>query len=152
MGISTFTLCLFPHAISAEDNKIYRWVDPADKSIHYSQTVPAGVTYESVEVKTAPSTGTDTQKRLQEMEKSVDEGVKSREADAEKKKQQAAEAANRKQQCQQLRDRLTMLENSPGKLLYKDKSGQMTRMTEERRQQNITEFKNQMETVCSPRR
>ena len=150
-GVSAVVLCLLPQALNAEDKKLYRWVDPVDQSIHYSQTPPAGVTYENVEVKTAPSTGSDTQQRLQEMQKSVDEGIKSRELSTEKQKQQAAEAAKRKSDCERMRDRLSTLETRPGKILYEDKSGQMTRMTEEKRQQNIAKFKKQIEELCSPK-
>ena len=135
----------------ADNPDHYRWVDPVDKSIHYSQTAPAGIPSETIKVEPPPPTGSDSQKRLEEMQKSVEEGIKSRELDAEKRKQEAKQAAKRKQECEQLRNRLTTLQNRPGKILYENKSGQMQRMTEERRQENIAKFKKQIEEVCSPR-
>ena len=149
IGFFTVVLCLFPRTMLAENGVIYRWVDPADKSIHYSQTAPAGVTYEKVRVESTPAEP-DAEKRLQEMQKNLDESIKSRELNAEKQKQEAAEAAQRKQECKTMRERLTILETSPGKILHEDKSGQMQRMTEENRQQNIAKFKKQIEELCSP--
>ena len=150
--VSAAVLCLCPQETFAENNAIYRWVDPVDKSIHYSQTPPADVTYEKVRIGTTAPPVTDAQERLKAMEKTVDEGIKTQELNAQKQKQAAAEAAKRKQDCQQAKDRLSLLETRPGKLLYKDKSGQMQRMTEERRQQNIAKFQEQIKTLCSPKR
>lgn len=150
IGVSSVVLCLLPPVIFAENSVIYRWVDPVDKSIHFSQTAPAGIPSETVKVEPPPPTGSDTQKRLQEMQKSVEEGIKSRELSAEKQRQEAEKAAKRKQECQRLKDRLTSLQTRPGKILYEDKSGQMQRMTEERRQQNIAKFKEQIKSFCSP--
>lgn len=152
IGISAVVLSGLPRTIFAENGVIYRWVDPVDKSIHYSRTPPAGIPSETVKVEPSPPADPDTQKRLQEMQKSVDEGIKSRELSAVKQKQEAAEAAKRIQECKRMRERLTILETRPGKVLHEDKSGQMQRMTEEKRQQNIAKFKKQIEELCSPRR
>jgi len=149
IGVFTVVLCILPRMILAENGVIYRWVDPTDKSIHYSQTAPADVTYEKVKVEPTPAEP-DAEKRLQDMQKNLDEGIKSRELSAEKQKQEAAEAAKRKQECKTMRERLTILETSPGKILHEDKSGQMQRMTEEERQQNLAKFKKQIEELCSP--
>lgn len=147
--IFSVVLCVLPRTIFAGNTKIYRWVDPVDKSVHFSQTPPADTTYKEVKVGPTPPPDAGVQKHLKAMEKSVEEGIQSREQAAQKQKQKEEQAAKRKQQCQQLRKRLNLLETRPGKLLYKDKSGQMTRMTEERRQKNIASFKKQMEELCS---
>lgn len=149
IGVYIVVGCVLPRTIFAENTAIYRWVDPVDKSIHYSQTAPIDITYEKINVEPAPPPGSDTQKRLEEMQKSVDEGIKSREQEAQKQKQQAAEAAKQEQECKRMRERLTLLETRPGKILHENKSGQMERMTEESRQQNIAKFKKQIDELCS---
>lgn len=152
IGVATVILCVFPRTILAGNTKIYRWVDPVDHSVHFSQTPPTDAAYKEVKVTPTPPPDAGVQKHLKEMEKTVDEGIKSQEQTAQKQKQLAEKEAARKQQCKQLKERLNLLETRPGKLLYKDKSGQMTRMTEERRQKNIASFKQQIEKVCSPKR
>jgi len=150
--VSTVVLYFILSTMAVADNVlIYRWLDPVDGDIHYSESAPSDVPYEMVVVEPAPPPDPDMQKRLDEMEKIVDEGIKSRELRAEKQRQKAVEAAKRKLDCARVKDWLAKLESRPGpKLLIMDKTGQARRMTEEVRQQKLTEAKDQATALCTP--
>ena len=149
IGVSAVVLGLSTPAVIAESNTVYRWVDPVDHSIHFSTTPPAGVTAESVAIKPVPA-DSETQQRLEQMGKNVDKAIKTREQQAGKRKQEAAKAAKRKRECEQARDKLARFETHEGRMVYKDKSGQMQRMPEQLRQKGIANLKERIKEACSP--
>lgn len=133
----------------AEHVFVYRWVNAADGSVHYSDSAPSGDTYHMIAIDKAPPVDTNLQRRLATMAQNADEFVEKRQHERAAKRLDAALAAARRQSCAQLRGWLAKLESRPGpKLIIVDSSGNASRMTEVERQNKMSLARQQIAGEC----
>lgn len=127
--------------------EMYKWVDENGKT-HYSQSPPVS----DVKVETiAPPPPVDTSNAQKEVQNNVEKADALREkrlVAKEESEKENLEAKKRQQECKQLNKRLASLELRPT-ANKTDKEGNVSRMTEEERQKDISNTKKQINEKCS---
>lgn len=138
-------LCSLPFLAQAE---IYKWTDE-NGQIHYTQQPP--IDRPTEQIKAPPPPPIDPEKAQQNLEELI-ESQQTKEA-AEAERQQAkkdAKAAQklREENCQTARNNLEQYRNNPGRRVM-NADGEVTRPTEEQRQEKIIEFQQKVDEFCN---
>ena len=126
---------------------VYKWIDE-DGQVHYSQQPPPGQQAEMI--KAPPPPAIDPAKAQQEIDTLIEQ-QKADELASEDKTIQAGKEQERANQlkanCQAAKRNLKAYQDNPGRRLMDDK-GNVTRPTEEERQQKIRESQQKVKEFC----
>ncbi|MTI64104.1 MAG: DUF4124 domain-containing protein [Methylophaga sp.] len=127
--------------------QIYKWVDENGQT-HYSQQPPESGQAEMIDVPPPPPINPDEARdEVQELIEQQ-QAAEQAELEAEQQARQAAEQeAVREENCRIARENLRSYQNNPGRRIM-DQEGNVTRLTEEDRQQKIQEFQEQVDLYC----
>jgi|SRR5215469_5317592 len=135
-------------ALAAAADQIYKWVDK-DGHVHYSQTPPpaTGVQAQSVDIGAPPPDPT-TLHNEQNLAKQLDDKNKQAQDVADKQKQDAQQKAQQKAQCDDLRDRLRVLQ-AGGRAATVDANGNMNFLSDDDRAKREKELQDDIDKNCS---
>lgn len=144
-------LCLLTALLFASNlvhAQIYKWVDE-NGQINYTQQPPTSGDAEVVNVPPPPPV--DTEQAQQEIDQLIEQQETAEETEAEA--QQEAEEAAQKQavleeNCRIAQQNYTQYENNPGRRVM-DEEGNVTRLSEDERQQKLQELQEQIELYCA---
>jgi len=139
-----FILFIFTANSSAD---VYKWIDK-DGQVHYSQQLPPG--QQADLVKTPPPPAIDPAKAQQEVDTLIEQQNAEEQVREEKNIQakKEREIANQlEKNCQAAKKNLQAYEDNPGRRLM-DSDGNVTRPTEEQRQQKIRESEQKVQQFC----
>lgn len=147
------TLFLFlgvaPASALAGHVYVYRWVDPVDNEIHYSDTAPDSSPSDMVAIDPAPPYDASLHNRLSKMADQAREFVDEQKHERAARRLALALEQARKQSCQQQQQWLAQLESRPGpKLIVVDANGVAQRMTESDRQAKMVQARQQIAQTC----
>lgn len=137
------SVCFTTHAAD-----VYQWQDENGVT-HYGQTPPPDVDAKQMTVPAPPPA--DPEKAQQKIDTLI---AKQREAAAEaeqreeKQREAQARADIRAENCKIAQRNLEQYQNNPGRR-FQNADGEVTRPTEEERQEKISELKQQTEQFCS---
>ncbi|MCX4188895.1 DUF4124 domain-containing protein [Methylophaga sp. OBS3] len=137
-------LCSLPFWVHAE---IYKWTDE-NGQINYSQQPPADRPAE--EIKTPPPPPIAPEAAQQEIETLIEnqEAAEAEEAaEQAAQEQQAAAEALRQENCETARSNYQQYLNNPGRRVM-NADGEVTRPTEEERQEKISDYQNKIDEFC----
>lgn len=125
----------------------YKWVDD-DGEVIYSQTPPVDKLYEKMGTPPPPSMNPEAAKKevelLIEQQKATDEAREERQQ-TQQQEELAAEALA--ENCRIANYNLQQYQDNPGRRMM-DSEGNVTRPTEEERQQKISTLKQQVNQFC----
>lgn len=135
--------------------QIYRWTD-AEGQVHFSQTPPSGVEYQTLEPATAPEDTAEAaegeagpsglQAFLEQRERQRAQAARAR---AEAQAQQAAERQRRKA-CAAARARVEQLRSTPPfRLAVRSADGSLARMTPEQHAARLAEAEQDVARHCN---
>ena len=136
-------IMLFFHSVSFAE--MYKWTDD-NGNVHYSGSAPVDQKFEEI----APVKSIDTaaaENKLRERLEYTDARRESRSASKAEKEKEKADAAQQKKLCQQLNERLMHLIRKPRANLI-DEEGNVTRMGEEERQDEIKYMQQEISEQC----
>lgn len=144
-------LCLLTALLFASNlvhAQIYKWVDE-NGQINYTQQPPSSGDAEVVKVPPPPPV--DTEQAQQEIDQLIEQQETAEETQAETQ-QEADEAARQQaifeENCRIAQQNYTQYENNPGRRVM-DEDGNVTRLSEEERQQKLQELQEQIELYCA---
>ena len=126
---------------------VYKWLDD-DGQVHYSQQPPPGQQAEMI--KAPPPPAIDPAKAQQEIDTLIEQqkAEEQTQQDQNKKSAQEQERENQlEKNCQAAKQNLQAYQDNPGRRLMDDK-GNVTRPTEEDRQQKIRESQQKVKEFC----
>ena len=126
---------------------VYKWIDK-DGQVHYSQQPPAGQQAEMI--KAPPPPAIDPAKAQKEIDTLIKQqsSQESEQQDQNKQLAQEQERANQlEKNCEAAKYNLQQYKDNPGRRLMDDK-GNVTRPTEEDRQQKIRESEQKVKEFC----
>ncbi|MDX1750643.1 MAG: DUF4124 domain-containing protein [Methylophaga sp.] len=125
----------------------YKWVDD-DGEVIYSQTPPVDKPFEKMDTPPPPSMNPEAAKKelelLIEQQKATDEAREEQQQN-QQQEEQAAEALA--ENCRIAKYNLQQYQDNPGRRMM-DSEGNVTRPTEEERQQKISTLKQQVNQFC----
>lgn len=128
--------------------QVYKWVDENGQT-HFSQHPPEKI--EAEVIKTAPAPKVDVEKAQHEIDaliKQQAENDKLEQQQREEQQKQAEEMALKAKNCKTARHNLKLYQNSPGRRMT-DADGNVTRPSEEDRQEMIQKLKEAVNEFCS---
>ncbi len=135
---------VFAMAVQAD---AYKWIDD-DGDVIYSQTPPVDKPYEKMGTPPPPSMNPEAAKKqvesLIEAQKATD---KAREEEQQKQQQEQLAAEALAESCRVAKYNLQQYQNNPGRRMM-DAQGNVTRPTEEERQQKISTLQQQVNQFC----
>lgn len=140
--IALFLLTSHAHA------QVYKWVDEQGQT-HFSQIPPP--TGEIEVIKTPPPAEVDIEKTQQQIDHLIQQQAdddKIKQQQKEEQQKQAEEAEIKAQNCQTAKRNLQAYQDNPSRRVT-DEEGNVTRLTEEQRQQKIKELKQAVSEFCS---
>jgi len=140
----TFILSLFATATFAE---IYKWVDENGQT-HYSQQAPKDI--DATVIKTPLPPAIDPNAAQQQVDELINQQESEEQLRLEQQNQQKIDAKNigkQEENCKIAQQRLLEYQNNPGRRII-DADGNVTRLTEEERQQKIQESQNNVTKYC----
>lgn len=140
----TFVISFFATATFAD---IYKWIDENGET-HYTQQAPQGIS--STSIKTPPPPTLDPKIAQQQVDELIQQQESDDELRLEAKKQIKVEAENKINQeknCSIAQQKLQQYQDNPGRRIS-DEQGNVTRLTEEERQQKIQESQDNVNTYC----
>lgn len=143
-----FSCLLLSVCFTTNAADVYQWQD-ANGVTHYGQTPPPDV--EANQMNVPIPSPVDPEKAQQEIDTLIAEQRKATaEAEQRKEKQREAQAQAdiRAENCKIARGNLEQYQNNPGRR-FQNANGEVTRPTEEERQEKILELKQQTERFCS---
>ncbi len=135
---------LFATTISADT---YKWIDK-DGQINYSQQAPRDVN--ATVIKTPPPPTIDPDAAQQQIDELINEQESNDQMRQQRQNQQKVEAqneANLEKNCNTAQQQLEQYQNNPGRRSI-DADGNVTRLTEEDRQQKIRESQVNVTKYC----
>lgn len=138
-------LCSLPFLAQAQ---IYKWTDE-NGQVNYSQEPPVDLPAE--QIKAPPPPPIDPEIAQQELDALIEDQQAAEAAEAEQQQaEQEAEQAEqiRQENCQTARNNLEQYQNNPGRRVM-NADGEVTRPTEEERQEKIAEFQQQVDEFCN---
>jgi hypothetical protein len=132
--------------LAAADH-LYKWVDK-DGHVHFSQTPPAGtgVQAQSVDVNAPPPDPTGLRNSQALQQQLADKDKKAKE-EAEKNKPDPHAEALKKQHCDDLKSRLSTLQNS-GRAATVDAQGNMNYLDDAARAKEEQEIESEIKSDC----
>lgn len=140
----TFILSLFASATFAE---IYKWSDQ-NEQINYSQQAPKNLPYTIIEIRQPPVIDpTIAQKQIDDLIKQQEAEEKVRLDETTKQESDADKQKRFEENCLIAKDNLLKYQNNPGRRMI-DEQGNVTRPTEEERQQKIQESQDNVNKYC----
>jgi len=135
---------VFAMAVQAD---AYKWVDD-NGDVIYSQTPPVDKPYEKMGTPPPPSINPEAAKKqvdsLIEQQKATD---KARKEQQQKQQQEQLAAEALAENCQAAKYNLQQYQDNPGRRMM-DEQGNVTRPTEEERQQKISKLQQQINKFC----
>ena len=130
-------MCVFvglPRAQAAPP-VVYRWVDPVDRQVHYSDSKPQDAAYEVVPVDRSPPRDPEAERRLEAIDIEAKRWASVQMRELEIQQREEADAAARALDCARASSQLGNLSMRPGpRLRLIESDGTARRMTEEERQ------------------
>ncbi len=139
-------VCLLAPTAPAE---VYKWVD--DQGVtQYSQTPPPNNEYDAVSTDPAPTPDPSVAERLKAARDALDASGAERAKQQAQARKDSEQAAKRRAECDVLRERLATLENNPRINTYGE-GGQVERLSEEKRQADITQLRTLIGKDCGRR-
>ena len=141
-------LALLALAISfCASAEIFKWVDENGQT-HYSEQPPAGRAAEQIDVPPPPAIDPEqAQEEVDALIKKQEEEESERQLEQQKAEEEARKQAIIDENCRIARENLQTYQNNPGRRVV-DADGNVTRMVEEKRQQKMQEFQQQIEQYC----
>ena len=140
----TFMIVLFTTATSAD---VYKWVDK-DGQTHYSQQVPRDQQADLIKTPPPPSIDpAEAQKKIDaliEQQQQNDQALKEQRNQAQ---QETEKAAQKKENCRIAQQNLQQYKDNPGRRVV-DADGNVTRLSEEDRQQKIQQLQQNVKEYC----
>lgn len=139
-----FTLLLMSTSSFGE---MYKWVDEKGQT-HYSQQAPKG--HQAEIIKAPPPPAIDPNVAQQEIDTLIEKQDGSFEANEKERQRIAEEAAEQKkikEYCRINKNNLQQLQDNPGRKLL-DHEDNIIRLTEEERQQEMTDIRNSIAEHC----
>jgi hypothetical protein len=138
---------------SPVSGEIYKWTDDGGE-VHYTQTPPpSGITVQKIEGAPPPADSAETvqheQQRLQEQLDAMDERRTEQDEATAIKKQHEENREKDEKNCITAQNNLAKLQQG-GIKRYLTPEGDVIRLTEEDRQQRISEANSQIEKFCKP--
>lgn len=124
---------------------IYKWVD-SNGTVHFGSEPPANTAVEKISTKVAKPQPLPEASASQKIN-AKSEAPSQEEIDKQVRKQVALEQEELKKQCTLLRTRLSQLKNNPRLLTEID--GETVRLSEEQRQERITETEEKIKEFCN---
>ncbi|AFJ03589.1 Periplasmic protein TonB, links inner and outer membranes [Methylophaga frappieri] len=127
--------------------EIYKWTDE-NGQINYSQQPPPDRPAEQIQAPPPPPVEPD--KAQQEIDNLIESQQKAAQQEAEQREAEQATAREqqlRDENCQIARENLLAYQNNPGRRFINE-AGEVTRPTEEERQQRIANYQDQVDTYC----
>lgn len=127
---------------------VYKWVDEQGQT-HFSQMPPEQAEVEVI--KTTPAPSVDTGKAQQEIDDLIKQQAKNDKIKQEQLKEQQLKAEQAKikaENCTKAQQNLTTYQNNPGRRMT-DAEGNVTRPSEEDRQETINKLKQSVSEFCS---
>ncbi len=140
----TFMLSLFATAAFAE---IYKWVDENGQT-HYSQQAPRDIA--ATVIKTPPPPVIDPDIAQQQVDELIQQQGSEDQMRLDQQNHQkiaAEKLANQEKNCKIAQQQLQQYQNNPGRRIM-DADGNVTRLTEEDRQQKIQESQENVTKYC----
>lgn len=96
-----------------------------------------------------PPVDTQRQRELQILDEQINERIEKRKQQREQRRYDAAARVARKKSCTHLRDWITKLESRPGpRILLLDADGNARRLTEDERQAQLADARQQIRAEC----
>ena len=136
-------------SVNAGHVLIYRWVDPADQQVRFSDHAPTNVEAEVVVIQEPPPADPDAIARLQAIDAQADRMAREQHKRLMAAQRDAAQAAARGLDCSRARNWLAELNRRPGpRLRLIEVDGTARRMTEEERQARIADVASQIGDFC----
>lgn len=142
---------IFVGALSAQAAHVfvYRWVDPENQQVHYSDNIPPDTGYEMVAVENPPPRDPDAERRLETIDAETNRWASAQIRELRLQEQDAADAAARGLDCARARSWLEKLNLRPGpRLRLMESDGTARRMTEDERQDRIADVEQSISTLC----
>lgn len=128
---------------------VYRWVDPENQQVHYSDNIPADTRYEMVAVEHPPPRDPEAERHLEALDAEATRWASVQLRQLQAQQQDAADAAARGLDCARARSWLERLNLRPGpRLRLMQSDGTAHRMTEGERQDRIAEVEQSIGTLC----
>lgn len=127
--------------------EIYKWLDKNGQT-HYSQQAPRGIP--STLIKAPPPPALNPDIAQQHIDELINQQQTEDQLRLEQKNQQRAEAENEtnlETNCNTAQQQLQQYQNNPGRKSI-DADGNVTRLTEEERQQQIQELQEKVTKYC----
>ncbi|MGB5306855.1 MAG: DUF4124 domain-containing protein [Gammaproteobacteria bacterium] len=147
--LACLLLVLASGSQAAGKNQIYKWIDDQGE-VHYSQRVPAGKTAQQIKGAPPPADSPDAlNENLRQQVDAMDERLASKDEAAVAARKQAENEKIIKQNCATARKNLAALQQGANKA-YMTPDGKVARLTEEDRQQRISDARGQIKKYCSP--
>lgn len=126
---------------------VYKWIDEEGRT-HYSQQAPIG--HEAELLSTPPPPARDPAKAQEEVEALINEQAEARKVQAEQLAEQqrlAEQQLIREENCQKTQHNLQQYMDNPGRRVLRA-DGEVTRPTEEERQEKIQKLQLDVEEFC----
>ncbi len=140
----TFILLIMATASFAD---IYKWVD-ADGQTHYGQQAPKNQQSEFIKAPQPPAINpAHAQKSVDTLIDQQAEATKQKQKRLKQAKIDAKQAATRKENCSLAQHNLQQYQNSPNRRVM-DSDGNVTRPSENDRQNKIAEFQQHVKDYC----
>lgn len=146
LRLSCLAFVLFFFAINSYGD-VYKWIDE-DGQVHYSQQAPTGQQTEMI--KAPPPPAIDPAKAQKEIDVLIEQQKTAEQSQQDQNKQSEQEQEQEHQlemNCQAAKKNLQAYEDNPGRRLM-DSDGNVTRPTEEDRQQKIKEHQQKVKEFC----
>ncbi len=137
--------------VSAGHVLIYRWIDPTDGDVHFSEYQPEGDDFDivSLDPQQDPVPDPQVEERFSAMERETSRYLEENRKRLLQQRQLAAEDAEKSLNCSRAESWLNKLQSRPGsRLLIVQDSNTSRRMTEEERQRRIQETEKLISAQC----
>ena len=126
-------------SVSAMASEVYKWVD-AQGVTHFGSQPPQGQEATQINTATPPPKESATQglPAPEDLPRLDSAGPDQKEIDEKVRQEVAAKEAERQKYCETVRTNLAQLQNNP-RVRVAEENGEMRRLTEEERQERISE-------------
>lgn len=127
---------------------VYKWVDENGQT-HFSQTPPEQSEVEVIKTQPSPAVDVEkSQKEIDDLIKQQAEDDKIKQQQKQEQQQKAEQAKAKAENCKTARKNLKTYQDNPGRRMT-DAEGNVTRPSEEKRQEMIKKLKEAVSEFCS---